>query len=179
MTTSTLAAEQIFLLPNGTIFVEIILFLIVVLIFTKWIVPPLSKAMQDRQDMVRKQAEDREESARRLKEAEERYEKAMVEARTEAAAIRDEARADAQRIRDEMRAETDREVARIHAQGEEQLAAQRAQAVSALRAEIGGLSTDLAGRILGSPLPSDGDHRSTVDRFLAELEQKQTAEGAR
>src|SRR4051794_28865112 len=101
MTTETLAAEQIFLLPNGTIFVEIILFLIVVFIFTKFIVPPLAKAMRERQEMVRKQAEDREESALRLKQAQERYEAALAEARAEAAAIRDEARADAQRIRDE------------------------------------------------------------------------------
>lgn len=179
----TLAAEgggqSNFLLPNGTFFVELLLFVIVFIIFTKWIVPPLAKSMQERQDMVRKQAEDREEAVQQLKLAQEKYETALAEARTEAAKIRDEARADAQKIRDEMRADTDREVARIHQQGEEQLAAQRDETVRALRAEIGGLSTDLAGRILGAPLPAEGAHRSTVEQFLADLEQKQNAGGTR
>lgn len=172
MTTLLAAEEQneIFLLPNGTIFVEILLFLIILFIFSRYIVPPLSKAMEDRQAMVRKQVEDREEAARKLKLAEERYQSSLQEARKQAAAIRDEARADAQRIRDEMREETDREVARIREEGEQQLAEQRRQVVSDLRGEIGGLSTQLASRILGTPMGEDGPQRDTVSRFLAELD---------
>jgi F-type H+-transporting ATPase subunit b len=138
-----------FLLPNGTIIVETLLFLIVFFVFYRLIVPPLTNAMRERDEMVRKQVEDREEAARRLKQAEERYGKALAEARGEAAKIRDEARADAQKIRDEMRGQADREVARIRQQGEAQLAAQREQAVEQLRGELDGLSTDLASRIVG------------------------------
>ena len=54
-----------------------------------------------------------------------------------------------------MRAETDREVAEIHRRGAEELAEQRAEAVQELRGQIGGLSTDLAGRILGRPVDHD------------------------
>ncbi|MGQ0572951.1 MAG: F0F1 ATP synthase subunit B [Pseudonocardia sp.] len=145
-----------FLLPNGTIFVELLIFLVVFLVFKRYIVPPLAKAMQERQDMVRKQVEDREESARRLRQAEERYQEALAEARGEAGRIRDEARADAQLIRDEMREQADQEVARIRTEGEEQLAAQREQAVEQLRGEIGGLSDDLARRIVGRQTTSTG-----------------------
>ncbi|MGD9525485.1 F0F1 ATP synthase subunit B [Pseudonocardia sp.] len=145
-----------FLLPNGTFFVELLIFAIVFLVFRRWIVPPLAKAMKERDDMIRKQAEDREESARRLRQAEQRYQEALAEARGEAARIRDEARADAQRIRDEMREQADQEVARIHADGERQLAAQREQAVAELRGEIGGLADDLAARIVGRQAASTG-----------------------
>ena len=75
-----------------------------------------------------------------------------------------------------MRAETDREVAEIHRRGAEELAEQRAQAVQELRGQVGGLSTDLAGRILGRPVDHDDQ---TVQRFLAELDERQTAGGQR
>jgi F-type H+-transporting ATPase subunit b len=167
-----LAAEESsnFLVPNATIFVELLLFLIILFIFSKFIVPPLTRAMREREEMNRKQAEDREEATRRLQEAEERYQAALAEARREATAIRDAARADAQRIRDEMRAQTDREVAHIREQGEQQLAEQRQQVLSELRSDIGGLSTQLAGRILGTPIGTAGPQRDTVERFLAELD---------
>jgi F-type H+-transporting ATPase subunit b len=171
--TRLLAAEENsnFLVPNATIFVELLLFLIILFIFSRFIIPPLTKAMREREEMNRKQAEEREEATRRLQEAEERYQAALAEARKEATAIRDEARAEAQRIRDEMRAETDREVARIREQGEQQLAQQRQQVLEELRGDIGGLSTQLAGRILGTPMGEDGPQQATVERFLAELDE--------
>lgn len=167
------AAEETpnFLVPNATIIVEFILFLLVLFFFYRFVVPPLTKAMAERDEMNRKQVEDRDNALRRLAEAEERYQKSLAEARAEAAAIRDEARADAQRTREEMRAETDREVAEIHRRGEEQLAAQREEAVRSLRTEIGGLSTQLAERVLGRSLSGDGSHQSTVNSFLVGLDE--------
>jgi F-type H+-transporting ATPase subunit b len=158
-----------FLVPNATIFVVFIIFLLVLFFFYRFVVPPLTKAMAERDEMIRKQVEDRDNAQRKLAEAEQRYEKALAEARGEAARIRDEARAEAQKIRDDMRAETDREVAEIHRRGEEQLAAQREAAMRSLRSEIGGLSTQLAERVLGRPVPAD-QQRSTIDAFLSDLD---------
>lgn len=184
MTRVMAAAEeggtQNFLVPNGTIFVVFVIFLLVLFFFYRFVVPPLTKAMAERDEMNRKQAEDRDNAQRKLAEAEQRYQKALAEARAEAGRIRDEARADAQKIREQMRADTDREVAEIHRRGAEQLAAQREEAVRSLRAEIGGLSTQLAERVLGRSLPDDGAHRSIVDGYLAELERAPAAsEGKR
>jgi F-type H+-transporting ATPase subunit b len=171
-----------FLVPNATIFVVFAIFLLILFFFYRFVVPPLTKAMAEREEMNRKQVEDRENAQRKLAEAEKRYDEALAEARREAAKIRDEARADAQKVRDDMRAETDRQVAEIHRRGEEQLVAQREQAVQSLRGEIAGLSTQLAERVLGRSLPADGSHRSTVDGFLTELETAEhpaTTEGKR
>ena len=155
MTTSVLAAgSNNFLLPNATIIVEFLIFLAILFFFYRFVVPPLTRAMRERDEMMRKQAE-------------ERYETALGEARATAASIRDEARAAAQQIRDEMRAETDREVAEIRQRGEEQLAEQREQAMQQLRDDIGDLSVQLATRILGEQ-PPESVRRSTVDRFLRE-----------
>lgn len=171
MTTVSVAAEGTpnFLLPNATIIVEFLLFGIILLVFYRYIVPPLAKAMREREEMIKKQVEDRDDAIRRLRQAEERYEAALAEARSEAAGIRDEARVAAQAIRDDKREQTDREVEQIWLRGEEQLAAQREQAVRQLRTEIGGLSTQLASRILGEQLADGGPQRATVDRFIADL----------
>jgi len=174
---STLAAEtQNFLVPNATIFVVSLIFMVILWFFYRFVVPPLTKAMAERDEMNRRQAEERDAAVRRLAEAQERYDAALADARAQATAVKDEARADAQRIRDEMRAETDRKVAAIRERGEAELAQQRAEAVQALRGQIGGLSTELAGRILGRPVGQDDQY---VASYLAELDERQTAGGQR
>ncbi|HEX4361269.1 MAG TPA: F0F1 ATP synthase subunit B, partial [Pseudonocardia sp.] len=144
---TTVHAADNFLLPNGTIIAELVAFLIILFVLWKYVVPPLSKSLQDRQDMVQKQVEDAEGAARKLKAAEERYDKALAEARTEAAKIRDTARADGERIREELREQATSEVERIRQRGEEQLASQRDQVVRQLRGELGGLAVQLAGQL--------------------------------
>ena len=77
-----------FLVPNATIFVVFVIFLLILFFFYRFVVPPLTKAMAERDEMNRKQAEDRDNAQRRLAEAEERYQKALAEARGEAGRIR-------------------------------------------------------------------------------------------
>jgi F-type H+-transporting ATPase subunit b len=170
MRTTVLAADN-FLLPNGTIIAELVAFLLILFVLWKYVVPPLSKSLQQRQDMVQKQVEDAEEAARKLKAAEERYNEALTEARTEAAKIRDNARADGERIREELREQANAEVERIRQRGEEQLASQRDQVVRQLRGELGGLAVQLAEQLVGHELSDDEGKRSTVDRFLAQLDE--------
>jgi len=170
MTTTVLAADN-FLLPNGTIIAEVFAFLIILWVLWKYVVPPLSKSLQDRQDMIQKQVEDSEEASHRLKAAEERFDQALAEARIEAAKIRDTARADAERIREELRGQANAEVERIRQRGEEQLATQREQVVRQLRGELGGLAIQLAEQLVGHELSDDAGKRSTVDRFLARLDE--------
>jgi F-type H+-transporting ATPase subunit b len=172
MSTTVLAAgSNNFLLPNGTFIAELVAFLLILFVLWKYVMPPLSTSLQNRQDMVQKQVEDSEEASRKLKAAEERYNQALTEARTEAAKIRDNARADGERIREELREQANAEVERIRQRGEEQLSTQREQVVRQLRGELGGLSLQLAERLVGHELADDDRKRSTVDEFLAQLDQ--------
>jgi F-type H+-transporting ATPase subunit b len=52
-----------------------------------------------------------------------------------------------------------------------QIQAERQQALTALRAEIGTLATELAGKIVGESLTEAARQGRMVDRFLDELEQ--------
>jgi F-type H+-transporting ATPase subunit b len=170
----TVMAASNFLVPNATFIAELVAFVLILGILGKYVLPPVQKAMHDRQEVIRKQLDDAEEARTKLAEAQAEYQRAMTEARTQAAVIRDNARADAQRIGDDLRAQATEESARIVARGEEQLANQRRAIVRELRGEVGTLAVDLATRILGESLSDEARSKATVDRFLAELEASGT-----
>ena len=167
-----------FLVPNGTFLVELAIFLIILYVVWKYVVPPVKKAMTERQDMVRRQIEESREARERLEQADARYREVLAEARTEAAKIRDEARAEAGKIKAELRGQAEREVAQIRQRGEEQLATQREQVLRQLRTELGELAVVLAGRIVGESMADDARRRGTVDRFIEELEAMPAAGSA-
>ncbi|MGH3900417.1 MAG: F0F1 ATP synthase subunit B [Pseudonocardiaceae bacterium] len=172
MSSHNLAAPggDIFLIPNATFFVELVIFLIVLGVVWRYVVPPVKRAMVERQEMVRRQIEESQQARTQLAEAQTRYSEALAEARVEAAKIRETARVDAQAIKDEMRQQAEQEVARIRQRGEEQLANQREQVVRELRGELGKLAVTLAGRIVGESVADDARRAGTVDRFLDELQ---------
>jgi len=176
MNTHTLAAGN-FLVPNGTFIAELIAFLIVLGVLWRYVVPPVSKAMNERQQMIKAQLDEGKQASERLKQAEADYRKAMEEARTTAATIRDQARADAAAIREEMLEQAVQERDRIIESGRDQLAHDREALVRDLRASLGELAVELASRILGEALAEEARQRGTVDRFLEQL-QEEEATGA-
>ena len=182
MSSYNLAAPEgggnLFLVPNATFFVELVIFLIVLGVLWRYAVPPVKRAMDGRREMVRRQIEESQEASKRLAEAEARYSQALAEARIEAAKIRETARADAQEIKDEMRQQAEQEVARIRQRGEEQLATQREAVVRELRGELGDLAVTLAGRIVGESVADDARRAGTVDRFLDELQEMAAPESS-
>src|SRR4051794_9694599 len=167
-----------FLVPNATFIAELVAFLIILGILGKYVLPPLQKALRDRQAMIKKQVEDADAAQTKLAEAEKAYQNALTEARTEAAQIRENARAEAQRTVEELRTQALEEQARIVARGDEQLAAQRAQIVRELRAEIGTLAVELSEKIVSQRLADDAQVSATVDAFLAGLESQDSAKAA-
>lgn len=168
-----LAAEELNpLLPHWTeIIVGTIAFILLFLVLRRTAFPQFEKIYAERTDKIEgglKRAEDAQEHANALKA---QYEEQLNGLRAEAARIRDDARAEGQQIKAELRAEAEAEAARIRQRGEEQIGAAREQAVRELRGEIGGLSVQLAERIVGDSLADPARRSATVDSFLAELDQ--------
>ena len=142
-------AEGNFLIPNGTFFVELIIFLIVLGVIGTFVVPPIMRVLQERQDMVTKTQADNKQSAEQFAAAREDYEKVMSEARVKASAAREDARAEGRKILDEMRARAEEQVASTLRDASDQLK-QEGDAVAAdLRSHVDSMSTTLASRILG------------------------------
>jgi F-type H+-transporting ATPase subunit b len=160
-----------FLIPNGTFIAEVIAFLIILGVIAKYVLPPVTRIMNDRQALIVQQVKDADATREQLAQAQTDYQKTIAEARTQAATIRDNATREAQRTVDEMHAKAQEESARIVARGEELLANQRQATIRELRAEIGTLAVSLAGKIVGESLEDEVRRKGTVDRFLADLDR--------
>ncbi len=147
-----------------------IAFAIVCFVLMKFVFPKMEETFRARVDAIEGGIQRAEAAQAEANQLLERYKAQLAEARTEAARIRDEARADAEEIRSEVLAKAREESDRIIAAGRDQLAAQRESIVRDLRAEVGTLAVDLAGRIVGESLADEARGRGTVERFLAELD---------
>jgi F-type H+-transporting ATPase subunit b len=170
--TSAVPLSSNFLVPNGTFFVELAAFGIIVWILAKYVVPPVNRAMTDRQNAIRKQFADLDEAESDARKAEQEYKEELSKARHEAAKIREEAREQGAAIIADMRKQAQEESERILRHGRAQLEAERSQAVQSLRNEVGSMATELAGRIVGESLEDDERQTRTVERFISALEDQ-------
>ena len=171
----TVLASGNFLVPNATFIAEFIAFLLIIFIIGKYILPPVQKAMRERQAIIEQQMLDADAARAKLAEAEAEYQRALTEARSQAAQIRESARAEAQSTLEQLKTQAQEESARILARGEEQLANQRGAIVRELRSEIGSLAVELSEKIVEQRLSDDAQVRATVDQFLADLAQHDSA----
>src|SRR5215208_7219400 len=174
--TQVVPLESNFLVPNGTFFVELLAFAIILYLLGKYVIPPINRAMTARQDAIRDQFADLDQAKADAKSAEEEFRAQIADARHEAARIREEAREQGAAIIAEMREQAQDDASRIVEHAHAQIEADRQQAVTSLRAEVGTLATDLAGRIVGEALEDQARQSRVVDRFLADLEAQETAQ---
>jgi F-type H+-transporting ATPase subunit b len=138
-----------FLIPNGTFFVVLIIFLIVLGVIGKWVVPPISKVLSEREAMVKKTVDDSRKAADQFSAADEDYRSEMAKARGEASKLRDEARAEGRKVLEDMRGRASDEVASTLQQADSELKEQALSIQGDLRSSVDTLSTTLASRVLG------------------------------
>jgi F-type H+-transporting ATPase subunit b len=162
--------ESNFLVPNGTFFVELAAFLLLLFLLGKYVIPPINRAMTARQEAIRAEFAQLDEAKSEAQAAEDEFKSQIADARHEAARIREEAREQGAAIIAEMREQAQGEAARIVEHAHVQIEADRKAAAASLRAEVGTLATTLAGRIVGESLDDEARQNRVVDRFLTELE---------
>jgi len=138
-----------FLIPNGTFFFVLAIFLIVLAVIGTFVVPPIMKVLRERDAMVNKTAADNKKSAEQFAAAQADYEEAMKEARVEASSLRDNARAEGRKVVEDSRAGAEQHVATTLAMANEQLKRERDAVELDLRANVSTMSATLASRILG------------------------------
>jgi F-type H+-transporting ATPase subunit b len=151
---SVLASSQAeggnnFLVPNGTFFFVLAIFLVVLGIIGTFVVPPILKVLRERDNMVAKTAADSRKANEQFEAAQADYEKAMKEARVQASSFRDNARAEGRKVVDDARAGAEQQVLLTLQQAGEQLKRERDAVELDLRANVAGMSATLASRILG------------------------------
>lgn len=161
------------LLPHtGEIILGIVVFLILVLLVRRFVVPNFEKAYADRTEAIEGGIARAEKAQAEADAALEQYKSQLADARHESSRIREEAKEQGATILAEMRQQAQTESQRIVATAHSQIEAERKQVVLQLRSEIGSLATSLAERIVGESLQDEVRQRRTVERFLAELESR-------
>jgi F-type H+-transporting ATPase subunit b len=138
-----------FLIPNGTFFIVLIIFLIVLGVIGKWVVPPVSKVLRERDAMVKQTIEDSRKAADQFAAADEDYQSEMAKARGEASKLRDDARAEARKVLEDMRGRASDEVTSTLQQADSELKEQALSIQTDLRSSLDNLSETLASRVLG------------------------------
>ncbi|HHU40464.1 MAG TPA: F0F1 ATP synthase subunit B [Propionibacterium sp.] len=154
------------------LFVGVALFLIILAVMWKVVVPMFEKTYAERTAAIQGGIQKAEAAQAEAAAALEEYKAQLATAREEASRIREEAKTQGAAIIADMRQQATEESSRLLANAKAQIEAERSAAVSSLRTEIGGLATTLAGRIVGESLDDDERARRTVDRFIADLESQ-------
>lgn len=154
----------------------IVLFAIIWIVAAKKVVPMFEATYAERTAEITGGIEKAEAAQKQAAEALAQYQAQLAHARAEAAHIREDAKAQATAMAAEIRAQAQADSERLLAGAKAAIDAERVQAVQQLRSQIGGLATQLAGRIVGESLESEERVQRTVDRFIAELEAEPAAE---
>ena len=139
---------QNFLIPNGTFFVVLLIFLIVLGVIWTFVVPPITRVLRERDEMVAKTLENNRESDKQFAAAESDYQAAMAGARREASGIRDEARAEGRKILEEMKGRAAEESGLALQKAGEELKQQSDSIAAELRSSMETLAATLASRVL-------------------------------
>ena len=166
------AGSQDPLVPTWTeLIIGIIAFLIVFGFLGRLLLPRAQKMLAERTNQIEGGLARAEEAQAKADQLLEQYKQQLADARHEASRLREEAREQGAQIIAEMREEAQAEARRLTEAAQQQIQAERQQALTALRSEVGALSTDLASRIVGESLTDEARQSRVVDRFLDDLEQ--------
>ncbi|WP_326545810.1 F0F1 ATP synthase subunit B [Mycolicibacterium sp. ND9-15] len=138
-----------FLIPNGTFIFVLLIFLIVLGVIAKWVVPPISRVLHEREAMVHKTAEDNRRATQLSAAADADTREVMATARREATDVREEARAEGRQIVEEARTRAQAEVSGLLQQANEELTQQSLALRTDLQSSVERLSANLASRVLG------------------------------
>jgi F-type H+-transporting ATPase subunit b len=130
--------------------------------------PQIRQTLQERTENIEGKLEQAERDRREAEELRQRRQRQLDQARDEAASIVADGRRRGEQARTEIVDKAEREAERIVARGRETIAAERERAETEVRASVGALAVDLAGRIVGETL-NEERQRGLVDRFIGEL----------
>jgi F-type H+-transporting ATPase subunit b len=164
-----LASNGNFLIPNATFFAELIIFVIVLGVMSKWVLPPLQKAVADRAAGIRAEIHAAEVARAEAERQSAERRRVLDDARLEARGIVDDAARAAEQAREEARqrgqAERDRRLEEARAA----IDVESARARSDVSSQLGALVVAAAEAVIGSSVDPER-HRAVINEAIAASE---------
>jgi F-type H+-transporting ATPase subunit b len=171
-----LVAASNFLVPNATFVVELLIFLVVLGVLAKWVLPYLNKAIEGRQESIERSIGEAEQARQRAHELEEQQRRALEQSREEARALKEEAGRVGEQLRQELQKKGEEEYQRLVARATSDIEASARKAAEELKGQVAGLVATVVERVLGEGV-SLADHHRIIDGAIADVEA-QAAGGA-
>jgi F-type H+-transporting ATPase subunit b len=161
-------ADSNFLIPNSTLFVELLAFLIVLFVIGRYALPPLKRELDKRAELIRQELEAANEAKADANAADEERRHALEEARQQAREIVAQANRTAETLRADSQATAQAEHDRIVSNAAVEVALARQRAVEEAAERMGELVLDVVERIIGREVDTES-HRDLIDEAVAAL----------
>jgi F-type H+-transporting ATPase subunit b len=172
-----MSMASVFILPTtGTFIVEVVIFLTLLFLLAKYVLPPLNRAMEQRQEAIRQSMEVADKARADAEAVDDERRHALDDARRQAREIVEHANRTAEQLAADAQTkrQTDEEQARRAAQTEIELARQRAVEEASNR--LGDLVVEVVERILRREVDA-GAHRDLIDEAVTTLSSEVAASG--
>ena len=160
---------------NGTLIAQIVNFLILVGILTKFAYKPLMQALEDRQSKIAGDIDSAERERREAEQLKIGYQQQLAEARTQAQAIVEKAEKLAEEAKEEILKEARVESARILKAVQDEVARERALALAELKGEVVTLSMAVASKIIEKNIDTEAN-ANLVASFIEKLDAQKTGD---
>ncbi|HXX90444.1 MAG TPA: F0F1 ATP synthase subunit B [Acidimicrobiales bacterium] len=170
-------ATSNFLIPNATLIVEIIAFLIVLFVLRRYVLPPVNKALQDRQENIRTALEQAEAARAEADETRAQRQVIVDEARQQAREILAQANTTAERVRSESADRAQQEYERLVGSAQAEIALARQRAVDEVSGQVAALVVSVAQQVIGREVDAER-HRALIDEAVAALRSSPAASPA-
>jgi F-type H+-transporting ATPase subunit b len=161
-------ASSIFLLPNGTFFIELVTMVVILLLMTKYILPPLNKALESRQEKIRESLAAADAAKAEAAAAGDERAKLLTAARDQAREIVAAAQATSDQVRAESAGRGQAEYDRILANANAEVDTARQRAIDEASARIGEVVFELVNQIVGREV-DESSHQDLVREAVAAL----------
>lgn len=148
----------------------IVAFAIVFFFMWRWAMPTITKTLEQRRQAITGQIEEAEKSKREAEGLLADYRAQLDAAKSEGNRVIEEARQSADQMKADILSKAEKDAEGIRAKAREEAATEMSRALADAKAQVGDISVELAGKIVGESLDAD-THRALIDRYLADLEK--------
>jgi F-type H+-transporting ATPase subunit b len=171
-------ATSIFLVPNGTLIIEIVAFLIVLFVIGRYVLPVLNKALEERQEEIRSSLEAADAARAEADETRSQRQGILDEARQQARDIVAQAGRSAERVAAQAEERGQQEYDRLVNSAMAEISLARQRAVDEVSAQLGVLVLSVARQVIGREIDAAG-HRALIDEAVAALRSSGDTTAAR
>jgi F-type H+-transporting ATPase subunit b len=163
-----LIASSIFLVPNGTLIVEIVAFLVVLGVIWKFALPPLNKVLSERQEEIRTALEAADLARAEADETQALRQGILDDARSKARELVAAANRTADEVRADSQQRAQEEYDRLVSSAEAEIAGARQRAIDEVSTQVGLLVLDVARQVIGREVDAER-HRGLIEDAVAAL----------